>query len=186
MLIRCVYCKNWQQDLDAAAAIICPRHQSRLRWHQQIPCCRISCPKAARRFWCETVLVAEDEGNIREFIASVLISLGYHVVEASDGEVAFSLFKGTLSGKVDLVLTDIIMPKINGKELACLVEKDEPLTKVLFCSGYPEKLAARNGMIDPKFPFIQKPFSPEILASKVRDVLDAPYPAEPLFQEDHA
>lgn len=134
----------------------------------------------------ETVLVAEDEGNIREFIASVLISLGYHVVEASDGEVAFSLFKGTLSGKVDLVLTDIIMPKINGKELACLVEKDEPLTKVLFCSGYPEKLAARNGMIDPKFPFIQKPFSPEILASKVRDVLDAPYPAEPLFQEDHA
>jgi YesN/AraC family two-component response regulator len=121
----------------------------------------------------ETVLVAEDEAIVREHIVLTLTELGYHVVEAADGKEALRFFQETLAGKIDLLLTDIVMPHITGKELAYRVEKLSPQTKIIFCSGYPEKLAARNGMIDPTIPFLQKPVSSRVLAFKIRDVLDA-------------
>ena len=121
----------------------------------------------------ETVLVAEDEAIVRELIVLTLTDLGYHVVEAADGKEALRIFQETLAGKIDLLFTDIVMPQITGKELAYRVEKLSPQTKIIFCSGYPEKLAARNGMIDPAIPFLQKPVSSRALAFKVREVLDA-------------
>jgi two-component system, cell cycle sensor histidine kinase and response regulator CckA len=121
----------------------------------------------------ETLLVAEDEAVIREYMASTLKELGYHVVKAADGEEALRISEKPLTGKINLLLTDIVMPKMSGKELAYRMGKLLPQTKVIFCSAYPEKLAVSNGMIDPTIPFLQKPVSPRALAFKVREVLDA-------------
>src|SRR5687767_10609693 len=97
----------------------------------------------------ETVLVAEDETLIREFLVSSLTELGYRVFEAANGEEALSLSQNELRGKIDLLLTDIVMPKIGGTELATRMQEAEPAIKVIFCSGYPEKLAPRTGVVDP-------------------------------------
>ena len=121
----------------------------------------------------ETVLVAEDEAIVRGYMVSILTELGYNVFEAADGEEALRISHGILDGKIDLLLADIVMPKMSGKELAYRVGQFFPQTKIVFCSGYPEKLAARNGMIDPTIPFLQKPVSPQALAFKVREILDA-------------
>ena len=120
----------------------------------------------------ETVLLAEDEETIRAYMALILRDLGYHVIEAADGEQALRLLRGACGLKIDLLLTDIVMPKMNGKELAYRLGQLFPQIKVLFCSGYPEKLAARNGMIAPTVRFLQKPVVPGTLAIKVREVLD--------------
>lgn len=120
----------------------------------------------------ETVLVAEDEEAIRAYMALILRDLGYHVIEAADGEQALRLFRGVRGLKIDLLLTDLVMPKMNGQQLAYRIGELLPQIKVLFCSGYPEKLAARNGMIAPTVRFLQKPVVPRTLAVKVREVLD--------------
>jgi CHASE3 domain sensor protein/FixJ family two-component response regulator len=122
----------------------------------------------------ETVLIAEDEPVIREYLGSILRELGYRVVEAEDGDEALRLSQEIASGRIDLLLTDIVMPKLGGKELAYILGRRSPQTKVIFCSSYPEKLGTRNGMIDPKIPFLQKPLTTSALAHKVRDVLDSP------------
>jgi CheY-like chemotaxis protein len=120
----------------------------------------------------ETVLLAEDEEVVRVYTALILRDLGYHVIEAADGEQALRLLREGSGLKIDLLLTDIVMPKMNGKELAYRIGQLLPQVKVLFCSGYPEKLAARNGMIAPTVRFLQKPVVPRTLAIKVREVLD--------------
>jgi CheY-like chemotaxis protein len=121
----------------------------------------------------ETVLIAEDEPVIRAYLATTLAELGYHVLEAEDGERALRLSQEIAFGQIDLLLTDIVMPKMSGKELAYHVGRHSPQTKIIFCSSYPEKLATRNGMIDPKIAFLQKPLTTPALAHKVRDVLDS-------------
>ncbi len=120
----------------------------------------------------EIILVVEDEAIVRSYIASVLKALGYDVFEAPDGEEALRLCHGILAGRIDLLLADVVMPKMSGKQLAYLMGQFFPETKILLCSGYPEKLAASNGMIDPTLPFLQKPITPKELAFKVREVLD--------------
>lgn len=120
----------------------------------------------------ETVLFAEDEEVIRAYMALILRDLGYHVIEAADGEEALRLLRGACGLKIDLLLTDLVMPKMNGRELAYRIRQLLPQIKVLFCSGYPEKLATRNGMIAPTIRFLQKPVVPRTLAIKVREVLD--------------
>ena len=120
----------------------------------------------------ETVLLAEDEEIVRAHMALILRDLGYHVIEAGDGEQALRRLREACGLKIDLLLTDIVMPKMNGKELAYRIGQLFPQIKVLFCSGYPEKLAARNGMIAPTVRFLQKPVVPRTLAIKVREVLD--------------
>jgi CheY-like chemotaxis protein len=120
----------------------------------------------------ETVLLAEDEEVIRAYITLILRDLGYRVIEAANGEQALRLLRGACGLKIDLLLTDLVMPKMNGNELAYRIRELLPQVKVLFCSGYPEKLAARNGMIAPTIRFLQKPVVPRTLAIKVREVLD--------------
>jgi len=130
------------------------------------------------------VLLAEDEPIIREHLASLLQELNCIVVKAADGEQALGLFKQIPGMMIDLLLTDIIMPRMNGKELAYHVELLSPGTKVIFCSAYPEKLAARNGMIDTRIPFLQKPVKADTLAAKLQEVFDQPeedLPDEQLF-----
>ena len=130
------------------------------------------------------VLLAEDEPIVREHLALLLRELGCIVVKAVDGQQALGLFKQIPGMMIDLLLTDIIMPRMNGKELAYQIGMLSPGTKVILCSAYPEKLASINGMIDTRVPFLQKPVKAGTLAAKLREVFDQPeedLPDERLF-----
>jgi len=116
----------------------------------------------------ETVLVVEDQPHVRKLTCAILKEFGYQTLEASHGEDALGLAT-THNGPLDLVLTDVIMPGMNGPELADRL-KGVRRIRVLFMSGYSETM---EGGHDPKLAYIQKPFTPETLARKVREVLDA-------------
>ncbi len=121
----------------------------------------------------ETILVAEDEDSVRALIGSVLAEAGYHVLAARDGREALERFREA-GGTVGLLLTDVIMPGMNGRELADRLAKQAPGLRVLFISGYTDDAIGRHGVLDGSTHFLPKPFSPEMLARKVREVLDAP------------
>jgi len=121
----------------------------------------------------ETVLVADDEPAVREVMAVMLMDQGYQVVEAADGDIALRRCQDK-SQKIDLVIADILMPNMTGKRLAYRLGEVCPQTKVILCSGCPERLATRTGMTDVSIPFLKKPVSARDLALKVREVLDSP------------
>ncbi len=119
----------------------------------------------------ETVLVVEDERLVRNIAAKVLDRQGYKVHCAESGIDALTLFKKE-NLTVDLLMTDIIMPKMNGKELADKLKAEHPSLTVLFTSGYTENVIAHHGVLDEGLNFIGKPYTPQALAKKVREVLD--------------
>jgi CheY-like chemotaxis protein len=119
----------------------------------------------------ETVLVVEDQPHVLKLTCAILKEFGYKTLEASHGEDALGLAT-THNGPLDLVLTDVIMPGMNGPELADRL-KGVRQVRVLFMSGYSETM---EGGHDPKLAYIQKPFTPETLARKVRAILDASDP----------
>ncbi len=118
----------------------------------------------------ETVLVVEDEELVRQFLCQALNRLGYRVLDAEDGEKALELMAGE---QVDLLLTDVIMPKISGKELYSRLSADRPGLKVLYISGYTDNVIAHHGVLEAGVNFLQKPVSVASLAKKVRQVLDS-------------
>ncbi len=120
----------------------------------------------------ETILVVEDEDLVRGFACRYLRNEGYVTQESTDGERALELLAGE-ANTVDLVLTDAVMPRMSGRELADHVARLRPALPVLFMSGYTNDEITRRGLLNPGVPFLQKPFSPEALANKVREVLDA-------------
>ncbi len=120
----------------------------------------------------ETILVVEDEELVRGFACRFLRSEGYHTRESADGQFALELLQREGDG-VDLVLTDAVMPRMSGRELADHIGRLKPALPVLFMSGYTNDEIIRRGLLSPGAPYLQKPFSPEALASKVRQVLDA-------------
>ena len=117
----------------------------------------------------ETVLVAEDEDAVRSLVVEVLAGCGYNVLAAASGHEALDLCRRR-RGRVDLLLTDVVMPGMNGPELARQISALQPEARVLFMSGYTDK-AITNSC--PGLELIQKPFNPAALARKVREVLDA-------------
>ncbi|MGB7621271.1 MAG: PAS domain S-box protein [Terriglobia bacterium] len=119
----------------------------------------------------ETILLVEDEQAIRGLIITMLRMKGYRVLEASNGQEALQIFEG-IEDPIDLVITDVVMPKMSGSELASRIVAVTPETKVLFVSGYSEEAVLYEGGFDPGTAFLQKPFSPDSLARKVREVLD--------------
>ena len=119
----------------------------------------------------ETILLAEDDDSARKLIRSVLQEHGYRVLEAQDGEEALQLFEQH-EGLIHLLLTDVVMPGMNGRELAERLHPLQPKMKVLYMSGYTDNAIIRNGVLEPGMPFIQKPFPPEVLVSECRKVLD--------------
>ena len=120
----------------------------------------------------ETILVAEDEPMIRELICLTLLDVGYTVLEAPDGKEALLVFSQLPAGsKIDLLLTDLMMPHMKGDELATEVNRLFPDTKILFCTAYPESLPICSKMSQQGFPFLQKPVSMSMLKRKVREVL---------------
>ncbi len=119
----------------------------------------------------ETVLVAEDEDTVRTLVRVVLEAQGYHVLTASNGNDARSILQ-TYTGRVDLLITDVIMPETSGKELANLARTTVPDLPVLYMSGYTDDALDRHGLQGSADQFIQKPFTPLGLARIVREILD--------------
>jgi two-component system cell cycle sensor histidine kinase/response regulator CckA len=118
----------------------------------------------------ETVLVVEDDDGVRELTTTILRARGYNVLEAASGLEACEVAKQHPE-KIHLLLTDVIMPGMNGRELSRLLLDQRPQLKVLVMSGYAESVIAHRGVLDSEFEFIQKPFSSDVLAAKVRQLL---------------
>jgi PAS domain S-box-containing protein len=126
----------------------------------------------------ETILLVEDEANLRYLARQFLEKQGYRVIEAADGVVAVQIAVAH-SGVIHLLLTDVIMPGMNGRELAQRMAEIRPNTKVLYMSGYTENVIGHNGTLDAGVRLLQKPFTLRDLKSKVREVLDSnPIPRE--------
>jgi response regulator RpfG family c-di-GMP phosphodiesterase len=120
----------------------------------------------------ETVLLAEDEPSVRELTSLMLRRQDYNVLEASNGIEALGLAEERPSEKIHLLLTDVIMPHMGGKELAEQLQAIHPETRVLYTSGYTDETILNQGLDGAAIQFIQKPFSPPELTRKVREVLD--------------
>jgi nitrogen-specific signal transduction histidine kinase/CheY-like chemotaxis protein len=121
----------------------------------------------------ETILLVEDETCVRDVALAVLRRLGYTVLTAADG--AEGLARAAVhEGPIHLLMTDVVMPGMNGREMAERLLQQRPEVKVLFTSGYTEDIVVHHGVLDARLEFIGKPYSLSALASKVREILDGP------------
>jgi two-component system, cell cycle sensor histidine kinase and response regulator CckA len=120
----------------------------------------------------ETLLLVEDEDNVRRLLVHILGRCGYKVLEACDGVEALRIFE-TPGTHVDLVITDMVMPRMTGRELGERLKTAHPGTRVIYMSGYTDDVLVRSGALGPGMSFLQKPLRPEVLTSKVRETLDA-------------
>jgi len=120
----------------------------------------------------ETILLVEDDNQLRELARMILASRGYRVLSVDRSENAEGV-SASHNGKIDLLLTDVLMPGMNGSEVANRVRRQRPEIKVLFMSGYAKDAEVHNGILSHAQSFLQKPFSPYTLVEKVRDVLAA-------------
>ena len=121
----------------------------------------------------ETILLAEDTASLREMAQEYLGSVGYTLLAAPSGREALQHAKD-FRGPIDLLLTDVVMPGMSGPDLARQIVSLRPKIKVIFTSGYTDDAIARQGVLDPSVPFIQKPYRPKALARKIREVLGVP------------
>jgi signal transduction histidine kinase/ActR/RegA family two-component response regulator len=120
----------------------------------------------------EMILLVEDEDQVRAILKHILEGQGYHVLSASNGEEAFSISQD-LERDIKLMITDVVMPQMSGRELAERVLAVRPNLPVLFMSGYTDDAIVRHGLLDEKLNFLQKPFDLAGVARKVREVLDS-------------
>jgi CheY-like chemotaxis protein len=121
----------------------------------------------------ETILVAEDDESLGELARDVLLSCGYGVLEARDGTAALEV-AARHPGPIHLLLTDVVMPGLNGRELADRVRALRPEARVLYLSGYSDEMLGLRGVLEPDITLLPKPFTPDALARQVRTLLDAP------------
>jgi PAS domain S-box-containing protein len=134
----------------------------------------------------ETILLVEDEANLRYLARQYLEKQGYKVIEAADGAVAMQIAVAH-EAVIHLLLTDVIMPGMNGRELAQRISEIRPNVKTLYMSGYTENVIGHNGTLDAGVRLLQKPFNLRDLRSKVREVLDAtPTPPEVAMSMQYA
>lgn len=139
--------------------------------HGELSAPRIAFPPLPFNGSNETILVAEDEEFVRQLICEVLTDQGYHILPAEDGMAALDRMH-EYEGRIDLLLSDVVMPRINGFELARLVVASRPETAVLFISGYANAEMNVKSLKAPAVDSLAKPFSPTLLLRKVREVLD--------------
>jgi two-component system, cell cycle sensor histidine kinase and response regulator CckA len=117
----------------------------------------------------ETILLVEDEESVRQLVRETLASKGYRVIEAENGEDGLAVADG--EKKIDLVITDVVMPGMGGRELVQQLTVTRPQTKVLYLSGYTEDAVGHEGTMESGTAFLQKPFTLQTLSRKVREVL---------------
>jgi two-component system cell cycle sensor histidine kinase/response regulator CckA len=122
------------------------------------------------RGW-ETVLLVEDEGALRELIGECLEAWGYTVIDAHDGEQALEVCRSHPE-PIQLLITDVVMPRLSGRELADRLRLHQPDLQVLYMSGYTDDAVVRHGLLEGEMAFLQKPFTAVSLARKVRAVLE--------------
>ena len=120
----------------------------------------------------ETILLVEDEATLRELVRRFLERQDYTVLEAEGGRAALDIV-AQYTGRIHLLLTDIVMPDMNGRELARRLLRLRPGTPVIYMSGYTERTIQQNGELEPGLAFLQKPFTEEVMAEKVRAVLES-------------
>jgi len=118
----------------------------------------------------EVVLVVEDEPVVRGLIVEVLGGLGYRAIEAADGPAGLAILQGT--HRIDLLVTDIGLPGLNGRQVADAARIARPDLKVLFMTGYAENAALASGFLEPGMALITKPFAMDVLANRIRDIIE--------------
>jgi PAS domain S-box-containing protein len=155
-----------EPGLGATFKIYLPRVRGRVRRDAGRPR-----PAPAAR-GSETILVVEDECAVRTLTARVMRGLGYHIVTTEDGAEALRVMEAR-GDEFDLVMTDLVMPRMGGRELADRLAAGGWRAKVLFTSGYTDDAILRHGVQEHQLAFLRKPYSPGMLAAKVRAVLDA-------------
>lgn len=131
--------------------------------------------RARRPRGAETVLVVEDEELVRDIATTALRSHGYTVLEAASGDEALEI-AAHHDGPIHLLMTDVVMPRMSGRQLADRLAETRPDTKVVFTSGYTDNAIVHQGVLDPNVAFIQKPYTLDILLQMVRKVLDGELP----------
>ncbi|MGO9417197.1 MAG: PAS domain S-box protein [Syntrophobacteraceae bacterium] len=119
----------------------------------------------------ETIIIAEDEPQVREIIMTLLRESGYKIIEARNGEEAIKKFREN-RGTVSLMLLDVIMPVKNGREAYEEIKSIDPGIKTIFMSGYTDEIISKKGILEEGFDFISKPLNPDKLMRKIRDVMD--------------
>ena len=129
-------------------------------------------PARAAGFGTETILLVEDEEGVRRLLHHILGKQGYTVLEAGNGYEALEVFERN-QDRVDLLLTDIVMPRMSGRELADRLLKRVPRLKIIFISGYTDEAVLGTGGLNPGALFLQKPLRPEVLSARVREMLDS-------------
>ena len=140
----------------------------------------------APAFGTETILVTEDQDNVRKLVSRMLRGFGYHLLEAANGEEALAV-AAAHAGPIHLLITDVVMPAMSGRELGAELKRRRPEIRVLYMSGYTGNAIARRGLLEEGVAFIQKPFTAESLAGKVRDTLgSAPAAGTILVVDDEA
>jgi CheY-like chemotaxis protein len=130
-------------------------------------------PMPSTLYGNETILLVEDDRQLRELNAVVLREHGYVVLAAQDAQEALAL-SGSFANEVHLLLTDVVMPRMSGPALAEQIVPTRPRMRVLFISGYAERAVAHHGLLEAGAAFLQKPVTPDVLLRKVRSVLTAP------------
>ncbi|MGH7164566.1 MAG: ATP-binding protein [Nitrospiraceae bacterium] len=126
----------------------------------------------------ETVLLVEDEEMVRSFVRHILQQQGYQVLTATNGEEGLQISKG-YQGRIDILLTDVVMPGMSGREMADRLTAQRPGLKVLFMSGYTESAIVHHGVMDPGVAFLPKPFTGDTLAHKLSEMLKESRQASP-------
>jgi DNA-binding NtrC family response regulator len=139
------------------------------------PAAPASKPQGRRPGGSETILVVEDEELVRGVATASLRKYGYTVIEASSAEEALEI-AGKYDGAIHLVLTDVVMPHMSGRQLAERLAQSRPETRVIYTSGYTDNAIVHQGVLDPGVAFIQKPYTLDILLQMVRRVLDGQLP----------
>jgi CheY-like chemotaxis protein len=119
----------------------------------------------------ETILLVEDEDAVRNLAKQILKTCGYHVLSAANGSDAIQQSQSH-PGPIHILISDVVMPHMGGRELAERIIGMRPECKLLFLSGYTNDAVIRHGVLDAEYAFLQKPFTPALLAQKVRHVLN--------------
>ncbi len=145
----------------------------RARGEEEAEAPPVQAPAASPLKGSETVLVVEDDEMVRRLTCGILQAAGYRVLEAAGGPAALELLK-ELKNPPQLMITDVVMPEINGRQLARKVEEIFPDIRVLYLSGYASSAVVAQGILEPGLDFLQKPYTPSELSAKVRELLDRP------------